>query len=490
MDLKQALAGYADWLGYGHGERAAAWCARLEINRPELEVFQSAPTPPMAAYCAQPFPVAPPDGKVGAAGEAMPADGAAAVERARRAAQLNAFTYLPEVVAAQGPGLLSGVPVAIKDLMAVAGMPLTGGTKALDRRIAQHDAACVARLKRAGAVVMGLTNLHELAYGITSDNPHFGRVVNPVANGRIPGGSSGGSAAAVAAGIVRAAIGTDTAGSVRIPAACCGVVGFKPGYDTVAREGVLDLAPSLDHVGPFGRTVSDCATIFAALLGLDAVPAWRYDGLRGRTIARLRGYFEEPLDGDVRRALDEAERALQADGARTVDQTIEGAHLVPAIQLVTISAEATAVHAERLSARGNDLGEDVRVRMEMGLFLPGSWYVKAQCMRRALVDRVDAAFDGAEALLCATLRAPAPPVGAARVAIGGRDYALHTAVTNLTQPFNLAGLPAISIPWGLSGDGVPIGLQVVGARGREWQTLAIAQRLEAAAPPLGQRAGA
>jgi aspartyl-tRNA(Asn)/glutamyl-tRNA(Gln) amidotransferase subunit A len=330
--------------------------------------------------------------------------------------------------------------------------------------------------------VVGLANLHELAYGITSDNPHFGRVVNPVATARIPGGSSGGSAAAVAAGIVRLAVGTDTAGSIRIPAACCGIVGFKPSYDVLPRAGVLDLGPSLDHVGPMARSVEDCATMFAAMLGRDDVPPWAWSDIAGRRIARLRGYFEEPLDAEVGRALDEAQAALRGEGATIEDATVAGMEIGAAIQLNTLCAEAGAVHARRARERGGDLGEDVRVRIEMAHFLPGHWYVKAQRMRTDLVAAIEAAFGGNDLLLCATLRCPAPPVGAARVDIGGRSYALHTAVTQLTMPFNLSGLPAVSLPWSRSRDGVPISLQVVARRGHDWQALAAAQRLQALAP--------
>jgi aspartyl-tRNA(Asn)/glutamyl-tRNA(Gln) amidotransferase subunit A len=342
-------------------------------------------------------------------------------------------------------------------------------------------------LKRAGALVIGLANLHELAYGVTSDNPHFGRVMNPVAPGRIPGGSSGGSAAAVAAGIVAMAVGTDTGGSIRIPAACCGIAGFKPSHDAVPRVGVLDLAPTLDHVGPMGSSVSDCAALFAAMLDMPDVPAWTYANLSNRTVARLGGYFEQPIDEEVRRAIDAAVRALARDGARCIDRCIEGVEVAPAILFNTICAEATAVHAERLRTRGADMGEDLRVRLEVGHLLPGHWYVKAQRMREALVERIEAALEGADVLICATLRAPAPEVGQGRVRIGDRDYALHTAVTNLTAPFNLAGLPAASVPWTLSTEGVPICLQVVGPRGGDWRTLAIAQRLELASPWVRRR---
>jgi aspartyl-tRNA(Asn)/glutamyl-tRNA(Gln) amidotransferase subunit A len=231
-----------------------------------------------------------------------------------------------------------------------------------------------------------------------------------------------------------------------------------------------------------GASVADCAALFAAMLDMPAIPAWTCASLSNRTVTRLRGYFEQPMDEEVRRAIDAAIRALARDGARCIDRSIEGVELAPAIQLNTICAEATAVHGERLRTRGADLGEDVRVRLEMGHFIPGHWYVKAQRMRHALVERIEAAFEGADVLLCATLRTPAPAVGQGSVRIGDREYALHTAVTNLTLPFNLAGLPAASVPWTMSTDGVPICLQVVGPRGGDWRTLAIAQRLELASP--------
>ena len=262
-------------------------------------------------------------------------------------------------------------------------------------------------------------------------------------------------------------------------------MGFKPSYDALPREGVLDLAHTLDHVGPMAASVEECAALFAAMLDLKALPAWSYRSLTGRTIARLGGYFANPLDSEVAAALEAAVQALRHDGARIVDCEIPGIELAPAIQLNTICPEATAFHARRLVERGADMGEDVRVRIEMGFFLPGPWYVKAQRLRTKLVENIEAAFGDADVLLCPTMRAPAPPVGAARVDIGGRNYALHTAVTNLTLPFNLSGLPAISVPWGVSKDGVPIGMQIVGRRGHDWQVLAFAQRLIGSPPTRG-----
>jgi len=478
-DLRTALVGYADWLGYGHEERADAWLRRLEINAPELARFRDLAAPSCAPYRAVAAPLLPADGIADHAGPPLRTDAEAALARAKGQPQWNAFTWLADSVPAHGSGILAGVPVIVKDLVAVAGRPLSGGSAAGDRAPSGQDAEVVARLKRAGAAIIGLANLHEWAYGITSDNARFGRVVNPAATSRIPGGSSGGSAAAVAAGIVEAALGTDTAGSIRIPAACCGIAGFKPSYDAVPRTGGVDLAGSLDHIGPMCRTVDGCATMFAAMLDLAALPKWTWRDLAGRRFARLGGYFEQPLDPEVRAALDGAAAALASDGARLSPATVEGIDDAPAIQFVTITPEASEVHLRRLAERGPDIGEEVRVRLEIGQFIPGAWYVKAQRLRRRLADAVEALFESADFLLCPTLRTPAPAVGAREVQIEGRRYPLHTAITQLTLPWNLTGLPAITVPWATSRDGVPIGIQVVGRPGADWAVLAAGQRMEA-----------
>jgi aspartyl-tRNA(Asn)/glutamyl-tRNA(Gln) amidotransferase subunit A len=478
-EIGRGLGAYSEWLGYGHAERAEKWLARLDLNRPELEAFRAAPASLDAPYAAGAARVVPAEGLY--ALDARPARDAEAARLRAKADRGHAFTFVPDKVAA-------GIPVAVKDLMPVAGMPLTGGSRAIGADVAKADAEVVARLKRAGYAVIGLTNLHEFAYGITSANPHFGAVVNPAAPDRIPGGSSGGSAAAVAAGVVRFAIGTDTAGSIRVPAACCGIVGFKPSYDAVPRTGVLDLGSSLDHVGPMTVNVEESAAMFAAMLAMDAVPRWAIDNVREVRVARLRGYFEEPIDAEVRAALDAASKALHDDGASIGDHAIPGMDLAAAVQLNILCAEAGAVHAQRIAERGGDYGEDVRVRVEMAHFIPGHWYVKAQRLRTGIVRNIEATFEDADVMLCATLRTPAPKVGAAHVRMGDRDYPLHTAVTQLTMPFNLSGLPAVSVPWCRSRDGVPICLQVVAARGQDWRALAVAHRLQALAPWKGSAA--
>ena len=466
-----ALKVVAGWLGYGHPDRAQAWMDRLALNGPEIEAFRAAPASNDPPYVARPTTVAPADGVEHAHEPSR--DAAGARERAARDSH-RAFTHLARDVP-------DGIPMAVKDLMSVEGMPLTAGSKAIGAEVQSRDALVVRRLRDAGFVPIGLTNLHEFAYGITSANPHFGAVVNPAAPDRIPGGSSGGSAAAVAAGVVRYAIGTDTAGSIRIPAACCGIVGFKPSFDAVPREGVLDLGTSLDHVGPMTSSVEEAAHMFCAMLGQDRMPPWAYRDLSRMRVARLRGYFESPIDAEVLAALDAASTALAGDGARVGDATVPGMELAPAVQFMTLCPEAGAVHMARVRERGDDYGEDVRVRVEIANFLPGYWYTKAQRMRTRIVHDIEAAFREADVLLCATLRAPAPRAGLSHVRMGDREFAMHTAVTQLTFPFNLSGLPAVSVPWTRSRDGVPICLQVVAPRGRDWRALAVAQRLQALA---------
>lgn len=504
--LLPAAAAFND---YPFPERSALWEARLALNAPELDLFYAAGEP-MTAPLATPPVVAPMAAPAAEASSAAQAEGIALVAQrvrhgevkaadvvahalatARQNAHLNAFITLSEVhapaeaersdrrvAAGDDPGPLAGVPVAVKDLMRVAGLPLTGGSKALEATVSATDALAIARLRRAGAVVIGTTNLHELAYGITSDNPHFGRVGNPRGSDRIAGGSSGGSAAAVAAGVVAAAVGTDTAGSIRIPAACCGVVGFKPSYDAIPRAGVMNLAWSLDHVGPIGATVADVQILFAVMAGLPSGAISSRAALRGVRIVTPAGAFFERCDAAVARAVAAAITLTADDGAMVTRADIAGAELAPSIQFVTICCEATQEHWTLLKTRGERLGPDVRTRLEIGQFLFGIDYVKAQRLRCALRNTFLSALDGADVMALPTLRTTAPRAGAAQVNVDGVDMPLHTAMIGLTLLFNLAGLPAITLPCGNDPQGLPIGLQLVAGPGQDLHLLAIARRCE------------
>lgn len=497
--------GLASLNQYPFPERRACWDERLRINLPELEVLQRLGNENGAHYSFDKAPIAaggitPP---VSAQGIAMTAreaslsgaDVASAALQALGAAQqhtrLNAFIALaaePSIRAQADAAVatryrnnlpLLGVPVAVKDLMAVQGFRLTGGTRAMGNECSAGDALAVGRLREAGALFVGTTNLHELAYGITSNNPHYGAVVNPHSDKVIPGGSSGGSAAAVAAGIVRAAIGTDTSGSIRIPAACCGVVGFKPSYDAIPRDGAMDLGPSLDHLGPIARSVDDAALLFSVMAGLPAQVPQRLASLHGVRIGVPANYFFDPLAADVRAATQAALERLAEDGATLTPVQLEGMERASALQFATLCSEATAVHWERLLTHPDSLGADVRVRLEIGQLLPAIWYTRAQGARRRLASMLDDTLSAVDAIVTPTMRITAPSMSATHVPIGQQTVPLHSAVTGLTLPFNLTGLPAITLPCGSGEGGLPVGLQLVAGRQQDWALLAVAARVEA-----------
>jgi aspartyl-tRNA(Asn)/glutamyl-tRNA(Gln) amidotransferase subunit A len=486
-------------LNYPFAQRSPMWEQRLMANRHELQWLDSftdcAPTQYASAaamlsdYGSQlvkPMPA----GNSGARGSAA----LQALERAASQTHLNAFITLASAdqlrqqqqqiyPASVGPELghampLAGVPIAVKDLMDVQGFPLTAGSGGAIGAPRSTDAVAVQRLRQAGAIILGTTNLHELAYGITSANPHFGVVQNPAHADHIAGGSSGGSAAAVAAGIVDIAIGTDTAGSIRVPAACCGVVGFKPTYDAVPRAGALDLGPTLDHVGPLANSVANAALAFSAMTGQPDKRPVALANLSGVKVGIPANYFYDPLQPQVAQSLASALDRLQRDGAQLISVDIPGIENSPAIQLATLCPEATAVNWQRLVQAPETLGDDVRVRLEIGQFFPGIWYTRAQGARQRLADHMQRVCSGVDILVTPTLRTTAPLHNASQVTIGDRVFPLHAAVTSLTLPFNLVGMPAITLPCGRDQNNLPIGMQLAAWRNLDWRLLSIAGRCE------------
>ncbi len=415
-----------------------------------------------------------------------------ALDRAHAATALKAFTALDatdvmrqaealDAAIARGidPGPLAGVPVAIKDLMPVRGYRLTGGTLAREPVLATHDAPAVARLRAAGAIIFGTANLHELAYGVTSANPHFGAVVNPRHPSRVPGGSSGGSAAIVAAGIAPLAVGTDTGGSIRIPAACCGIVGFKPSYGMVDKTGAIPLAWSLDHIGPIAGSVADAALMFEVLAGWPAGRA----GAAPAAPPKLRflgGFFRDEVQPGVLAAVDHAAGRLGQCGARIDTIDIPGMSRAPGAQFVTLCSEATQANWDTLRTGADRLGADVRLRLEIGQFFLGMDYVKAQRIRRDLLDACLVAFGDADVLITPTLPCVAPPAGAATHEIAGRVVPIAARMTRFTGPFNMTGLPALSLVCGADETGLPVGLQIVGRPGADAVVLAVGQWIETA----------
>lgn len=369
-----------------------------------------------------------------------------------------------ELAAGHDRGPLHGVPISIKDLIDIRGVATTAASRVREGHVAVHDAPVIAHLRQAGAVIVGKTNLHEFAFGTTNEDSAFGPARNPYDPSRSPGGSSGGSAASVAAGMALATIGTDTGGSIRIPAAACGLVGLKPTVGEVSTDGVVPLSRTFDHVGPLALSVTDAFLVYHALLGdhIAAPPAPM--PMTGVRLAVPRRYFCDVLDVEVRARFDAAVERLRGAGAHVDDIEIRHADLIATIYLHVSLPDAAAYHAATLDAMPDRYTPNVRLRLEMGRYLLAEDYVRALAGRDALRREVDAALQQHDALLLPTLPIPAPPIGAATVQVDGRDEPVRTMMLKLTQAFNVSGHPAIAMPCGATQAGLPTSLQLVGCR--------------------------
>lgn len=390
----------------------------------------------------------------------------------------EAATLDRELASGRDRGPLHGLPISLKDLIDVAGTVTTAASRVLADRVATADAEIVARLRDAGAVFLGKTNLHEFALGTTSEDSAFGPVRHPADPSRSAGGSSGGSAVAVATGMGLASIGSDTGGSIRIPAACCGVVGLKPTFGEVPTTGVIPLSASLDHVGPLARNVEDAATVWAVLTGRPParlVPA----SPRGLRLMRLGGPFESPLAPEVRTAFD---RALKnaADAGMTIRAAdLPDAPRIPEIYVNLVLSEAAHWHAQLLDSRGDLYSPTVRSRLESGRSIAAVTYLEARDAAAALQRAVDRLLQECDALVLPTLPIVAPPLGATDIVIDpaiGTSTPVRSAMLRQTQPFNLTGHPAISLP--LPSPGLPVGLQLVGRRHETARLLEVAAACE------------
>jgi aspartyl-tRNA(Asn)/glutamyl-tRNA(Gln) amidotransferase subunit A len=393
-------------------------------------------------------------------------------ERARRQAKL-AQRRLDQ--GDQAP--LLGVPVAVKDLFATAGVRTTAGSRILRDWVPRRDAAAVARLRQAGAVLVGKTNLHEFAYGVTTSNPHWGVARNPWDPSRTPGGSSGGSAIAVVTGMCAGALGSDTGGSIRIPAALTGCVGLKPTYGAVPLGGCVPLAWSLDHAGPITRRVEDAGLLFEVLAGRPAPSRQRRDGLR---IGILRGELVEDVDPDVRSAVDAALFALRKDSVQVREIRLPELALSVAAQLVTLRSEASAVHHRWLRSRKRSYGRDVLLRLQLGALIPAIDYVFAQRARDRLLTALARCFERVDVIALPTTPILAPRIGERVHRWKTGSEPIEGALVRLTLPFNLTGAPAISVPCAIA-RGLPVGLQLAGAWGDEGSVLELARLVEARA---------
>lgn len=378
-------------------------------------------------------------------------------------------------------GPLHGMPISIKDLIDIAGQPTTAGSHVRAGHVAAADAPVIQRLRTAGAVLIGKTNVHEFALGPTSDESAFGPVLNPVDPTRIAGGSSGGSAAAVAAGMGEASIGSDTGGSIRIPAAACGVVGLKPSIGEVPREGVVPLSFTLDTVGPITRSVADAAAIWAVLADRQT-PTLTPPGAADVTLGLVGGYFTDLLDDDVRAAFAAALDTFHAVGMRTRPVVIAGAEKTVETYTNISLPEAARWHSDTLDARANDYQPIVRQRLEFGRTIPAVKYLEAMERRESLTNAVDAVLEGCDALILPTLPIVAPVLGTTEAVFQRADgttekLPVRAAMLRLTQLFNVTGHPAITLP--IPTAGMPVGLQLVGRRDHTLDLLSLAASCEA-----------
>ncbi len=412
------------------------------------------------------------------------------------AARASAKTAEAEISAGKWRGPFHGVPVAIKDLLYTKGIRTTAGSKILADFVPDHDSTVWKRLAEAGAVLLGKLNLHEFAYGLSCTNPHWGTVRNPYDLDRIPGGSSGGSAAAIVARMAAATVGTDTGGSIRIPAALCGCVGFKPTWSRVSRYGVIPLASTLDHVGPIARTVRDAAIMLGIIAGHDPDdstssrnPVPDYTASLGKDIAGARiGVIRElnyGLSNDVTRSFNAALKQLAAMGAVVEEVSAPAIETASVATTVVMLAEALEYHENWMRTRPHDYGADVRSLLEMGMGIPATSYVRMQRARAAILADALRALEGRDVLVAPGSAIPAPPIGAATIRVDeGPSMDTVQAILRFTSPFNATGQPALAIPTGLSAQGLPLSMQIIGRPFDEAGVLKVADAYERARGPL------
>ena len=400
---------------------------------------------------------------------------------------LNSFiTLLPEqalaaarqaerdIRAGRYRGPLHGIPVALKDLFNTGGVRTTSGSRIYDTFIPSEDCTVAARFREAGAILLGKLNMHQFAYGPTGENPDYGHMHNPWNPELVSGGSSGGSGSAAASGQCTITTGSDTGGSIRIPAALCGIVGLKPTYGRVSRHGLTPLAWSMDHPGPMVRTVEDAAIAMNVIAGHDPrdvasvnLPVPDYTAaltgdVQGLRVGMPRQFFEAPLDPEVRQAVQTALEHLESLGAEVREVDFPEFNDAAPISTTMLMAEASACFRDLLASDGGQLYEPVRLRLEAGLFISAADYLRAQ-QGRAVFDRATRRLlEDVDLLAGPTEPVTAPSLLQQQVLAGEREIGTVAALTQYTRPYNITGFPAISVPCGFSSEGMPIGLQLAG----------------------------
>lgn len=383
-------------------------------------------------------------------------------------------------------GPLAGVPFAVKNLFAIAGLTTLAGSKInAELPPAPQDATAVTRLKQAGAILVGALNMDEYAYGFVTENAHYGPTRNPHDRQRSAGGSSGGSAAAVAAGLVPLSLGSDTNGSIRVPAALCGIWGLKPTYGRLSRAGTFPFCDSLDHIGPFARSVRDLALSFDLLQGPDeqdpvctrrppnpCLPQLS-QGISGLRIAVARGYFQTKAEPQALAAVAQVAQALGATRSVTLPEVPRAR---AAAYLIT-ATEGANLHRDNLRRRPQDFDPATRDRLLAGLLVPGDWYLQAQRFRQWYRDQVREIFQAVDLILAPTTPCPAPLIGQATLILDGEEMPVRPNLGLFTQPLSFIGLPILSVPM-ISPNQLPLGVQIIAAPYQEALLLRAAAHLE------------
>lgn len=384
------------------------------------------------------------------------------------------------------PGILAGVPFAVKNLFDVVGITTLAGAKInAENPPATRDATAVARLKKAGAILVGALNMDEYAYGFVTENSHYGQTRNPHNLDCIAGGSSGGSAAAVAAGLVPITLGSDTNGSIRVPAAFCGIYGLKPTYGRLSRSGVFLFASSFDHIGPFARSVRDLAAIFDILQGEDpsdpvctkkppepCLPQLN-QGIEGLRIAIAGDYFAENAETEVLAAVAKVAIALNT----TEIVTIPEPHRARAAAFIITASEGANLHLKNIKSRPQDFDIATRDRFIAGALIPANWYIQAQKFRRWYRDRLREIFANVDIIIAPTTPCAAPKIGQEKMIIAGEEMLVRPNLGLFTQPLSFVGLPIISVPIQRPGN-LPLGVQIIGAPYKEALIFRVAKHLE------------
>ncbi|MCZ4541566.1 amidase [Dietzia maris] len=394
-------------------------------------------------------------------------------------------------------GVFHGVPLALKDNLYVGGEVTTMASKIHKDFVPAEDASVVRRLRKAGAVLTGKLNMHEYAWGIDNNNPHFGSVQNPWDPAKVPGGSSGGSGAGVAAHMTYATLGTDTAGSIRIPSAACGIVGLKPTHGRVPKDGCFPLAWTLDHIGPMTKTVDDAAAMLQVIAGFDAADPTAVDTPVGDYTSNLAGdvsglvigveedYYFRDVDNEIERLVRAQIDELVSRGARVQTVKIPTLRHSEWAELATSLSEASAIHHNDLLTRADDFGADIRFLFELGELFSSVDYLQAQQVRRQLKNDFAAALSEVDVLIAPTLPVMAPDIGSSEADLNGTKVDLIDSFIRFTGPSNLTGLPAMSVPVGFNGD-LPVGLQIIGRAFDERTVLNVGKSIEAGGP-MGDR---